>query len=177
MTDHLERFGILREFCRFAVDQHDVVCNQKYAGKLPYSFHLKLVAAQATKFEKLIDPPQRTLVQAACYGHDLIEDARVTYNDIKEKDEELAEIIFLCTEMRGRNRAERKSEAFYRELATNKLAVFVKLCDLIANVHYSAMSNSSMFHKYKAEYPKVKEFLFCDEYWDMFTYLDKLFDL
>lgn len=33
---------------------HDVECNQKYDGKLPYSFHLEMVVKQAEKFEKYI---------------------------------------------------------------------------------------------------------------------------
>lgn len=181
MKDHisesLDRMGKLRKFPDFAIHQHDVECNQKYANHLPYSFHLRMVSAQARRFEKLLHPTEVTLVKAACYGHDLIEDARMTYNDIKATDERLAEIIYLCTEMRGRNREERKSADFYLLLKTDKLAVFVKLCDMMANVYFSAMSNSKMFEKYKAEYPKVKEYLFTDEYSEMFTYLDKLFKL
>lgn len=164
-------------FRNWAIETHDVDCNQKYNGTLLYSFHLTLVEKQALKFIALIPESDHFLVRAACYGHDLIEDARITYNDLIPSGEHLAEIIYLCTEMRGRNRAERKSVDFYLMLKMDKFAVFVKLCDLIANVHYSALTNSSMHAKYKAEYPKVKEYLFTDEYSSMFTYLDKLFEL
>lgn len=157
---------------------HDIEVNQKYAGNLPYSFHLEMVHNQGKKFSYLIDPKDDKFTSIACFGHDSIEDARLSYNDIKDKfGVEIAEIIYLCTENKGRNRLARKSKEFYKELATNELAVFVKLCDLIANVKFSLLSNSSMYDKYKNEYPKIKEYLYIEKYKDMFDYLDKLFKI
>jgi len=160
---------------------HDVECNQKYADNLPYSFHLDLVAKQAEKFSYYIpsDDPYYSAVWIAIYGHDSIEDARVSYNEIKKLFGELsAEIIFLCTEYKGRSRAERKPDQFYIELKENDLAVFVKLCDIIANSKFSLLTNSTMFEKYKSEYKeKVRPILYSEEYKDMFTYLDKVYEL
>lgn len=174
-------------------NQHDVVCNQKYDKKLPYSTHLDFVVQQAQKFGYLISnrynraKPENSLnydtiwdeIVTGCFGHDSIEDARLTYNDIKDLyGDNVANIIYLCTENKGKTRAERKSEQWYNELKTNNLAVFVKLCDIIANVKYSFLTNSSMFNKYKQEYEeKVKPFLYTEEYKDMFTYLDKIFEI
>lgn len=169
-----EEFAAFKEYC---IMQHDVVCNQKYAKSLPYSMHLKYVDAQALRFITLIPEGCVNLVRAGCYGHDLIEDARISYNDIKEVNADLAEIIFLCTEMRGRNRGERKNEQFYEELSKNRLAVFVKLCDVTANATYSVLENTSMYERYQAEYPKVKTYLWSEEYQPIFDYLDKLFTL
>ena len=160
---------------------HDVECNQKYDGKLPYSFHLEMVAKQAEKFEKYIpsDFPYYNYVWVGIYGHDSIENGRLTYNDIKEKfGQEAAEIIYLCTQDKGRNRAERKSDVWYHNIKQNDLAVFVKLCDIIANVKYSLLTNSSMFKKYKAEYnQKVKPMLYTEQYKDMLDYLYKIFEI
>lgn len=160
---------------------HDVEVNQKYAKTLPYSFHLDLVANQASRFSHHIpsDYPYYSAVWAAIYGHDSIEDARLTYNDVKEMFGEIAaNIIYLCTEDKGRNRSERKSERWYQELRTNDLAVFVKLCDIIANSLFSLSTGSSMFKKYKSEYiQKVKPHLYCEEYKDMFGFLDKIYEL
>jgi hypothetical protein len=179
-------FEYFRDWC---MSRHDEVCNQKYAKVLPYSQHLHYVHAQAKKFSHLIPGDKLFLVKAACYGHDMIEDARVTYNDIieigrkkgmaQQEAEELAEIIFLCTEMRGRNRAERKNEEFYRTLVENELAVFVKLCDIIANIKYSLLENSSMYEKYKAEWPKIKRYLgnHLITYKEMVLYINKLLEL
>jgi len=165
----------------FFIHQHDVVCNHKYNKTLPYSFHLEMVASQSGKFKKYL-PEEFSLYNAtwnAIWGHDSIEDARMTYNEIKQLfGETTAWIIYLCTENRGRTRDERKNEQWYNELKENDLAVFVKLCDLIANVKFSLLSNSSMFDKYKKEYnQKIRPILFTEKYLDMFVYLDKLFEL
>jgi hypothetical protein len=93
--------------------------------------------------------------------------------------EALAEIIFLCTEMRGRNRAERKNDVFYQQLAQNELAVFVKLCDIMANLKYSILENSSMYDKYLAEWSKTRSILkdHLTTYQNMFAHIDKLLSL
>lgn len=80
---------------------HDVECNQKYNGNLPYSFHLEMVAKQAEKYQHHIpsDNPYYNAVWTGIWGHDSIEDARLTYNDVKEKFGEIAaDIVYLCTE-------------------------------------------------------------------------------
>ncbi len=40
----------MNEFREWVINQHDVVCNQKYDGNQPYSNHLKFVEAQAKKY-------------------------------------------------------------------------------------------------------------------------------
>lgn len=170
----------LQETRDYFFNLHDVECNQKYNKILPYSFHLSLVEKQAYKFIHLIegDTNQWNVLKSAL-GHDSIEDARVSYNDIKQLfGFEVAEIIYLCTENKGRNRLARKSKEFYQELATNDLAVYVKLCDIIANSLFSLTTNSSMFNKYKQEYEdKVYSLLYKDKYAEMFSFLNKLYEL
>ena len=167
---------------------HNIEVNQKYDKILPYSFHLEMVYNQGKKFKDIANLIRKDgdiedylpySIVVGLYGHDSIEDARLTYNDIKEKfGQESAEIVYLCTENKGRNRSERKDDSFYNELKTNKLAVFVKLCDLIANVKYSLLTNSTMFDKYKSEYTyKIKPHLFTQEFKPMFDYLDKIFEI
>lgn len=169
-----------RAFKAFCFKQHDEVCNQKYDGKLPYSFHLDIVGKQAIKYADILDLnlEDSHLVMRGAYGHDLIEDARVSYNDIKSATSyELAEIIYLCTENKGRNRAARKSKEFYEDLATNRLAVFVKLCDIISNARYSQLTVSSMFQKYASEWKNIRLYLsaYKDEFKPLFDDLDMLF--
>jgi (p)ppGpp synthase/HD superfamily hydrolase len=161
-------------------DLHDNKCNQKYANILPYSFHLSIVDQQARLFEHHIpiDEPYNTAIFAAIWGHDSIEDARLTYNDIKEKFGELtADIIYLCTEDKGRNRAERKSDNWYKQLITNEYAVFVKLCDIMANIKFSLLTNSSMLAKYKKEWLEHRHFFEKTPYEDMRLYIDKLISI
>ena len=161
-------------FPAYCMHQHNVECNQLY-GELPYSYHLNSVTNQYNKFKHLLKPIEFTLAFNGCYGHDLIEDARVTYNDIVSMiGKEGAEVIFLCTEMRGRNREERKNEEFYQTLKLNRVAVFVKLCDIIANMLHGATEGSGMFEKSKKEYPKIKTHLYRDEFKEMFDYIEKI---
>lgn len=170
------KFHFRGEFINWCIEQHDVVCNQKYAGNLPYSFHLKMVVQQARKFEYLtLAGGHFEDLENGCFGHDLIEDARITYNDIKELiGEDVANIIYACTEEKGRNRKERKSDKFYEELKQNKLAVFVKLCDIMANMKFGLLECSEKFNKSKKEWPNIRQHLFCEEYKDMFECIDKL---
>ena len=166
------------EFREWAIDQHDVVCNQKYDGNQPYSNHLKFVEAQAKKFSHLLSEGDRSLVYLGAIGHDLLEDARVSYNDILARaGYQVAEIIFLCTENKGRSRDERHNQDFYTMLGSNPLAVYVKLCDIIANVTYSLLTGSSMIEKYRKENSKTYDYLYLKKYDEMFVYLKKLLDL
>lgn len=148
--------------------------------------HLRYVDAQFHRFKHLI--PQRwmdysigmtqDIVRMGCWGHDLIEDARVTYNDIKDKtNKDVADIIYCCTEEKGKDRDGRHSEKYYKELSQNDLAVFVKLCDILANVQYSILTNSGMYQKHKKEHRLTRLYLYNEQYDEMFNYLDKLFEL
>ena len=165
-------------------EQHDAVCNQTYGGELPYSFHLKAVVAQALRYKKLLriqginktggleamiywTDEMIANVTIAAAGHDLIEDARLTYNDVvKLTGSDAAEIIYNCTEEKGRNREGRHSDKFFDEISLNRHAVFVKLCDIMANVLFSQLTNSSMYHKYRQEFPHLKEKLYIAEEYD-----------
>lgn len=160
--------------------QHDVVCNQKYNENLPYSFHLKAVHSMAIKYNNLIPYAKRDIVYIAAFGHDLIEDARMTFNDVKEmlNSWEIADIIYLCTEEKGKNRSDRHNSKFFLELSTNRLAVYVKLCDIMANVLFSLITNSSMIRKYKDEFKTVKDYLYKEgEYDKLWEDLEKLLSI
>jgi len=190
---------------------HDNACNQKYGKEkiLPYSFHLKAVVSQAKLFKNYIptDIEHEITVCMGLFGHDSIEDARLTYNDIcnlrlrfedntgRKLDIDdidrinkiAADIIFGCTESAGRNRKERHDDAYYNRLLNNKFAVFVKLCDLIANIKYSILENSSMYDTYQVEWkhsfrPKLENTYTSDDnpilysvlYSDMIIHIDSL---
>jgi (p)ppGpp synthase/HD superfamily hydrolase len=88
----------------------------------------------------------------ACWGHDLIEDARVSYNDCKkELGEFVANIIFAVTNEKGRDRSERANDKYYALIRETPGAIFVKLCDRIANIQYSKLTKSRMFDMYMKE--------------------------
>jgi (p)ppGpp synthase/HD superfamily hydrolase len=147
--------------------------NHKYDKELPYSFHLNMVADVYSQFDSLIDEPDDTQpILLACAGHDLIEDARVSYNDCKKVlGEYVANIIYAVTNEKGKTRSERANDKYYEGIRNTKYADFVKLCDRIANVKYSKLIGSKkMFDQYHKEnehfleqignnYPKMNEYL------------------
>jgi (p)ppGpp synthase/HD superfamily hydrolase len=138
---------------------------------LPYKFHLTMAELAGLEFKRLleIDPPKRfvnfdiwkDIVKPAIWGHDVIEDARASYNDVlKLSNKHVAEIVrAVSNDSRGRTRAERMPDYIYEEIATTPFATFVKLCDRIANIRYSWMMQSGMFNTYKEEHTHFKEML------------------
>jgi len=159
---------------KFAIQKHQDV-NQMY-GKYPYTFHLNMVYRFVLRFSHLINKEDLDKAGAAAWGHDLIEDTRTPYNEIKQNfNEDIAELIFLCTELRGRTREERHGDKFYEDLSKNRLAVFVKLCDNCANYYHSSKIKHDMYMKYKKELPNLKEKLFKkNEYEEIWKFLKSL---
>lgn len=142
---------------RWIIKQH-AGTNHMYDEYLPYDFHLRMVARVAEQNMDLIPDSNdgevntRASVLLAAYGHDLIEDTRVSYNDVKNiLGQDAADIIYACTNEKGKNRKERANEKYYEGIRNTPYATFVKLCDRIANVQYSKMTGSRMFEMYKRE--------------------------
>lgn len=161
---------------KFAKEKHQRV-NQFY-GILPYSYHLDMLFEIGNKYLHLLPSENQYLALASCFTHDLIEDARVTYNDLKkELNEEIAEITFLLTTEKGRTREERANEKYYEGIRSNNIATFVKLCDRIANAEHSAKEGSDMFSKYEKENSKFVASLMPgnENLLPMFVHLNKIF--
>ena len=160
--------------------------NHMYDKYLPYEFHLRMVVKTCEDFTHLLDATYfygspsggyslPDMYKLACWGHDLIEDTRTSYNEIYDKEGKfLSDIIYACTNLRGKNREERGSEEYYKLIRETRGADFVKLCDRIANVQYSKMSGSRMFDMYKKENSKFVERI-GNNYSPMIDYLNKLF--
>jgi (p)ppGpp synthase/HD superfamily hydrolase len=162
----------------WCIEQHKNT-NHFYDTYLPYEFHLRMVAQVAVDFIYLLKDKEKIEyieVQLACYGHDLIEDTRVSYNDVKEAlGEYAADIVYAVSNEKGKNRKERANEKYYEGIRNTSGATFVKLCDRIANVQYSKLTKSNMFEKYKTENEQFAKSLYDEKYQAMFDYLDKLF--
>lgn len=167
--DSLMNYELFEKQCsqwhEFVNNQHDVECNQKYGGKfkLPYSFHLQVVHDTTEQIISPILEPSilKSAILCISRGHDLIEDARVSYADIKlhftnvQAGNYIADGIYACTETRGRNRNERHGQEFINTLLTHKGAIIVKLSDTIANLRFSILTNSGMKTKYKKEFYEI----------------------
>ena len=115
------------------------------------------------------------------YLHDAIEDGGVSYNDIKKRfGKDVAEVVYLCTDNKGRNRDARKNQAFYDELKSSEYrlqATKIKVADRIANSRRSVKNKHSMGDRYKKEYVHFKEELFVFGHIEsMWKELDKLME-
>lgn len=156
----------------WCIAQHDNT-NHMYDKYLPYSFHLRMVDRAAQQFEHLLDDTKdmqtgksreilegsrigfvslRMACRKAAWGHDIIEDTRTSYNDaVNHLGKDAADIVYAVTNEKGKNRSERANDKYYEGIVATPGAVFVKLCDRIANVQYGKMTGSSMYDKYKKE--------------------------
>jgi len=118
--------------------------NHFYDGSIPYSFHLNKTVEFAQFYISLIPINIRDQIIAACYCHDIIEDARQSYNDVlKQTDSDLvADIVYAVTNDKGKNRAERAGMKYYEGIRNQVGATFVKLCDRLANLNHAIETNN-----------------------------------
>jgi (p)ppGpp synthase/HD superfamily hydrolase len=149
-----------------AYELHENV-NQIYGDDLPYGFHLDMVAEGVEEFGHLVCVREEDVLPIffGAFFHDTIEDARQTYNDVMKEarkwlSEEQAlmatEIVYALTNDKGRTRAERAGEKYYKGIRETPYATFVKLCDRLANVTYTCSvdcgkSGFRMKETYKSE--------------------------
>jgi len=177
----------MRDKIDFIIEQHRST-NHMYDTYLPYEFHLRMVVNVAHNFINVISPgqiikPNQDDIILAAWGHDLIEDTRVSYNDVaKELGFYAADIIYAVTNEKGKNRKERANDKYYEGIRNTPGAVFVKLCDRIANVQYSKMTGSRMFEMYEKENDAFLSKLGFSEgqahhLGEMAKYLEKLFEI
>ncbi len=142
--------------------------NQKYDGK-SYFVHLSSVAHYVEVYGHNVCKNENDILPLifGAYFHDSIEDARLTYNDVKaiaskymasEQAYIASEIVYALTNEKGRNRSERANDKYYYGIRETPFAPFVKMCDRFANMSYSSMKNSRMIDVYKKE---LEHFLDC----------------
>lgn len=173
-----------REFinkCKdYAIKQHRRV-NQLYDGQPYDKVHLKSVVDFGLLFIELIPKSQRANVIGGLWNHDTIEDTGITLNDlIKGTNKEVGEIAYALTNEKGRNRDERANAKYYRGIRNTMFADYCKLCDRLANVHYSLMKKNSykgegMFDKYKKEHPKFIWSIIKPEWYEISEHILRLF--
>jgi len=155
-----------------------------YDEYIPYVFHLNMVVDAYKEFKHLLAKNLYTIetcvyrntwesedvteyvIEYACWGHDLLEDTRLSYNQVRStldgfsgNESYIADIIYALTNEKGKNRKERANAKYYEGIRNTPGAVFVKLCDRIANVRYSKMTKSKMFDKYASEQPEFEKML------------------
>lgn len=131
--------------------------NQTYGNDLPYHYHTDLVGAIGKKYISLVPTSpvlNRGIVLAACYLHDTIEDCRKTYNDVSKLfGQKVADLVYAVTNEKGKSRAERANDKYYEGINAVENAVFIKLCDRIANILHGTI-HGGMLDMYRKENDK-----------------------
>lgn len=169
-SNYFSKLADLEAACvMLAIDLHNSV-NQKYDGK-PYGVHLQAVNKEIITYISFVPLHYQTIVKCTGWLHDVFEDTHTTYNDLKKhitslclelkinkKEAEfiahnICELVYACTNLRGRTRAQRANWQYYLGIRWRYLATFIKLADRLANVNYSFVNGgkNGMYKKYCAE--------------------------
>jgi len=141
----------LKAFSEFARLAHDNA-NCIYDGK-NYSVHLTMVEEGIEKYETVFKSyTDYRIARAGASGHDLIEDAQITFNDVKAaSNRRIAQLVLAVTDVHEENRLLRHLFTMGKTVK-DYVAIIVKMADMRANGLYSRDNNSSMYPKYLAEY-------------------------
>lgn len=159
----------------YAVNLHRST-NHKYDGR-EYFVHLEMVAETGEKYIHCVPIELRSAVRAALWLHDTIERINTEYVPIKKEfGTDVAEMVYAVFGEKGRYRKHRHNPKYFKSLRETKGAVFVKLCDRIANIEYSiATKNHSKCQMYFSEHEQFVDELYTDQYAEMFDYLKSIF--
>lgn len=164
VAENKEKLQAIREKAH-QIHEH---VNQHYSEH-PYGYHLDMVADSVYEFGHLVlaAPDDLLPLFAGAWFHDSIEDARLTYNDVKKEMAALgmtpqqallaAEIAYALTNDKGRTRAERAGEKYYQGIRETPYAPFCKMADRVANMTFSSTHNPRMLSVYKGELPHFLE--------------------
>jgi len=136
----------------FAAKAH---ASQKYGDK-PYVTHLDRVAELAKEFGR----PE--LVEAA-YLHDVLEDTLITRAEMaKEFGEATTKLVEAVTnDDPTAPRKERAKATYPKILAAGEKAIFLKLCDRLANVTAAKKEgNDGLLKMYRGEHEAFKDALY-----------------
>ena len=174
MPEYREFLSIEEVAKDYAIRRHREV-NHHYNALYPYAYHLQMTVEVANQFIHLIPETDRSDVIGGCWTHDIIEDGRETFNNVKHATNEvIAEYAYALCNEKGRTRKERANSKYYQGIKSYKHAGFIKLCDRIANVSFSVTEGSSMIKMYRDEYQYFYDSLYDGRYDEMWDYLYKL---
>ena len=158
----------------YAFEKHK---NQQYDNpkNIPYTVHLYMVVTTIIKYLYLIPQENHEDVIMSGWLHDVREDQGASFNDVKDIiGVRAAEIVYRLTNNDGHNRKEKAIATYGPKTSTDRLAVFCKLADRLANVEYGTIFGGSMLFAQKKEFAYMVQILFVPgEYDDMWNDLAK----
>ncbi len=152
----------IEEIRQSAWELHDSV-GQTYGENLPYGHHLDMMVKELLQYAPLAVNREEDVLPLVFggYYHDSIEDARLTFNDVlrkaqrwmtKEQALMATEIVYALTNDKGRTREERAGERYYDGIRHTPYAPLAKLCDRLANVAYSCMTEDAQGERMRKIY-------------------------
>ena len=126
--------------------------NCKYDNK-EYIFHADMVTDIIKEHKNIfINQNDFDVTYISGFFHDLIEDAKLSYNNIlAESNKDVADIVLSVTDVPGENRLMRHLLTMPKTVKDYR-AIVLKLCDIHANASYSKANGTSMYKKYVEEY-------------------------
>ena len=167
--------GKIQEAREFAIKAHG---SQTYGDK-PYEVHLDDVSHTIIKFcrtDESISAEQFELLLVCSLLHDVLEDTEATREELESRfGKEISDLIYCVSDEPGKNRKERKAKT-YPKIASNNLAIALKLADRIANVENCRKNNTSLFSMYAKEHTEFRKQLFNGRFASMWLHLDNLMD-
>lgn len=148
---------------------------QTYSNGLPYTHHLAQVEQVVRRFDLSIpiyEVSKHKMLEAA-WLHDVIEDTGTKRKEIAEMfGETVATLVWAVSNEPGENRKIRHALTYPKTLKTPG-AVFLKLCDRIANVE----AGGKLVQMYRDEHDTFRRMLrtegICDVLW---AHLDGLME-
>jgi (p)ppGpp synthase/HD superfamily hydrolase len=165
--------NLLQKTIKYSSERHRMV-NHQYDGR-SYSYHLTMVYEMAQKFSHLLKEEDIENVYCGCWVHDLIEDTRESYDDVMQQtNRTIAELSYALTNEKGKTRGQRGGDKYYRDMQRVPNAVFVKICDRLANISYSRFNNPKKLSMYQSEDNKFSSKLHTQELNEMFVYMKSL---
>ena len=136
---------------RYATKCHDDA-NCNYDGQ-SYMVHVDMVVDVLSKFITVFKHgSDRDNAIAGVICHDTIEDAKQTYNNVKDViGKDAADIVLAVTDVPAENRLMRHLLTMPKTVRDYR-AIIVKMADMYSHASYSKEHGSSMFVKYAKEY-------------------------
>jgi len=143
----------------FALKAHS---GMKY-GSVPYSDHLYDVVYLIDIYN--INGSSTyisSVLQAAGWLHDVLEDTDATYEELQNLfGSNIANLVEAVSDEKGKNRKERKAKTLPKTRKYGTHAIFIKLCDRLANIeNASNTKNNDLFEMYKKEHEEFKKYLY-----------------
>jgi guanosine-3',5'-bis(diphosphate) 3'-pyrophosphohydrolase len=140
--------GLVEKAKQFAAEAHGT---QKY-GKQPYAYHLQSVSDVLGEFGYHDDS-----LQAAAWLHDVLEDTRLTYEDLIRAGLPVVVATYVqCVTAEGAQSRGERNRLSYKKIKKSPEATVLKLADRIANVRECIANKDPRLRMYRSEYAEFR---------------------